>query len=296
MSEKLTPEEVARLDPFGVRKIPASEELKELLKEERETKGQELREFETGLIRVEKEAWRRVLGVDLAIPPLPTEISLEVKQKLEKEGFTLVFLPSLDLSPNQLKTKDPAQYLKEFNRRYPNWRPFESLSDTEKSDHKVSRNLEKWLWERVKKGEVDFPTLPGSWLAVETLPKPNYREKYQKTAFGQRLGFEDRFNVSCDKAEEAVDKAKPKFFSDIGLRRDKVRFLGVLEWNLLANRFGWGETNTYEWTNTEYRAPGGSRRLIVGYSDYGGAADVLWHRPGYAYDDVGFRLAVVFGS
>lgn len=283
MSEKLTPEEVARLDPFGARKIPASKELEKL--------------FEADLIEAENEAWKKILGADFIILPLPTEITQEVKHRLETEGFTLVFLPSLDLVASQLKRKTPARYLKELTARYPKWKPFESLSDRKKSNCKVTRNLEKKFWEDVKEGTVDLPTLPGSWLAVETLPKPNYGQKYQKTLFGQRLGFENRFNVSWHDAKEAIDKAKPKFFSDIGLRCGEVRFLNVLEWNLLANRFGWGETNSYEWTNTEYRGPGGSFRLIVGYFGNGGAANVNWASPGSAYGGyVGFRLAVVFGT
>jgi len=152
------------------------------------------------------------------------------------------------------------------------------------------------FWEKVKQGRVDLPSLPGSWVAVETLPKPSYGEKYQKTAFGQRLGLSDRFNVSWNDAKEATDKAKPKFFSEIGLRRGEIRFLNVLEWNLLANRFGWGKTNTYEWTNSEYRESGGSCRLFVGDSGDGGAAYINGDYPGAAGDNVGFRLAVVFGT
>ena len=75
-----------------------------------------------------------------------------------------------------------------------------------------------------------------------------------------------------------------------------MRMLETLEWNLIANREGWGATNTYEWTNTEYRGPGDSDRLVAGDSDFGGAAYADWDRPAYSDGYLGFRAAVVIGS
>jgi hypothetical protein len=75
-----------------------------------------------------------------------------------------------------------------------------------------------------------------------------------------------------------------------------MRMLETLEWNLVANREGWGATNTYEWTNSEYRGSGGSGRLIAGRSGLGGAAGADWGHPSDSGDSVGFRAAVVIGS
>jgi len=276
MAEKIPPDEVARLDPFGKREIPASRKLEELLAE-RETREPELKEFEADLIMVEQEAWKRVLGVNFTIPPLPTEITQEVKQKLEEEGFTLVFLPSLDLEPHQLEKESITQYLRRLTAKYPNW----------------SRNLRKWFWRKVKNGYINFPTLPHSWAAVETLPPPNKDEKYQKTAFDRRLGFDNRFNVSWYDVETAIEKAKSKFLLDMGLGLSNVRFLNVLEWNLLANREGWSGTDTYEWTNTEHRVSSAiPSRLVAGCSAIGDTTFLHWLCRGR----VGFRITVEISS
>ncbi len=71
--------------------------------------------------------------------------------------------------------------------------------------------------------------------------------------------------------------------------------LNAVEWNLLANREGWGQTNTYEWTNTEARDDGDSYRVLVGDSGRGGAARASWYSPEYSREYVGFRVAVVLG-
>jgi hypothetical protein len=74
------------------------------------------------------------------------------------------------------------------------------------------------------------------------------------------------------------------------------RSIEALEWNLLGNREGWGKTNTYEWTNIKHRGSGDSNRLVVGGSDYGGAAFVLFVRPDLSLVSVGFRAALILGS
>lgn len=221
-------------------------------------------------------------GVDVEIPPLPAEVTTEVAEKLRGEGFTIVYIPSLDLLPDQFKKQDPKDYLSELARIYPNWRRYESLSPAEQDDPKVCRNLREWFWEKVKDGDIDFPALPGRWLAVETLPKPAWDDKYPETLFSKRLEFkvsgskvifDRRHSVPWDYAKEAFDKAESRFLSDIGLPRGNLRFLEILEWNLLGNRFGWGATDSYELTNTEARRSpldGGSHRLIVGGSNEGG--------------------------
>ncbi len=296
MAEKIPPDEVARLDPFGKREIPASRKLEELLAE-RETREPELKEFEADLIMVEQEAWKRVLGVNFTIPPLPTEITQEVKQKLEEEGFTLVFLPPLDLDPYQLGRENLTQYLRRLTAKYPNWKRFESLSESEKNKYQIYRNLEMFYWEKVQGDWADFPRRPGQWLAVETLEKPSHGEKYQETNFGKRLGIDDRFNVSWNDIKAAIDEAKQKFLSDVGLVKGDVHLLDILPWNLLANRFGWGKTNTYEWTNTECRHEvRSSLRFMVGNLYDGGAAHVLLKYANQSYPEVGFRIAVEIGS
>jgi hypothetical protein len=179
-------------------------------------------------------------------------------------GMELRFIPSVDLgSLDELKRKGQEQFLTDLQRKYPKWRRYESLSDTEREDHSVTRNLEQWFWELAKEDRMDFPSLPGNWVAVETMPKPSYGEHYAPSRVGEKLGFEDRFNVTWNDANEAIQRQKRDILSEAGLRSGDVRMLNAVEWNLLANREGWGQTNTYEWTNTEARGGGDSDRVVA---------------------------------
>ena len=123
-----------------------------------------------------------------------------------------------------------------------------------------------------------------------------YDEHYASSRVGEKLGFEDRLWVNWNDANEAINKQKSDILSEAGLLSGDVRMLNAVEWNLLANRERWGVTNTYEWTNTEARAGGGSRRVVVGVSEFGGAANAFWRSPEGSGGDVGFRVAVVLGS
>ncbi len=250
--------------------------------------------------RRETEAWQRVLGTRVEVKPLPESVTPEVRRNLERLGFDLRYVPKIELADRDaIRRKGVDQYLKDLQRQYPNWKPYESLGDREQSDHRIPRNLREWYWELVKDGKVDMPVLPGQWLAVETVDKPSYGNKYARTAFAEKLGFrDDRFNVSWNDANNAIERQKRAVLGEVGLtgRSADIRLLETPEWNLLGNREGWGATDTYEWTNTEYRESGGPRRLVVGGSDYGGAANVYWAHPDYSYDNVGFRAAVVVGS
>lgn len=247
-------------------------------------------------VKSEQEAWKKVLGVEVDIAPIPDSVTPEVREKLKDLGMELRFIPDLDLDTvEEIKKIGVDEYLKSLQRRYPNWHKYETLSDSQKSDHSIPRNIEEWYWNLVKDGKVSFPKLSGKWIAVETILKPQYGEKYGSSKITDELGLEDRFNVSWNDASKRISEAEGNILSAAGLPiiGEQVRMLEAVEWNLLANREGWGKTNTYEWTNTEYRGDGDSRRIIVGDSVSGGAANAHWGRPELSNDLVGFRLAVV---
>jgi len=252
------------------------------------------------LARREQDAWQSVLGTMVEVKPLPETVTPEVRRNLERLGFDLRYVPKIELADaDAIRRKGVDQYLKDLQRQYRNWKPYESLSERESSDHKVPRNLMEWYWELVKDGKVDMPVLPGQWLAVETVDKPSYGNKYSRTAFAEKLGFrDDRFNVSWNDAHNAIESQKRGVLGEVGIsgRSADIRLLEAPEWNLLGNREGWGATDTYEWTNTEYRASGDSNRLVAGFSDDGGAARAAWVHPSHSVDRVGFRAAVVLGS
>ncbi|MDD4107009.1 MAG: AAA family ATPase, partial [Candidatus Shapirobacteria bacterium] len=247
-------------------------------------------------VKSEQEAWKNVLGVEVDIAPIPESVTPEVREKLKDLGMELRFIPDLDLDTvEEIKKIGVDEYLKNLQRRYPNWHKYETLSDSQRSDHSIPRNIEEWYWNFVKDGKVSFPKLSGKWMAVETMPKPQFGEKYESSKITDELGLEDRFNVSWNDASKRISEAEGNILSAAGLPiiGEQVRMLEAVEWNLLANREGWGKTNTYEWTNTEYRDVGVSGRLVVGHSGYGGAARADWGSPVYSNGPLGFRLAVV---
>lgn len=246
----------------------------------------------------ETEAWKKIFGKEVPTQPLPDYITDEVKENLEKLGMELRFIPDLGLSQKDLKDKGAEEYLKELAKKYPNWKPKEDLSDSEIKDWTKPRNLEQWFWGEVTDDNINFPSLPGQWVAVETIPKPSWHDKYDDSPVTDLLGFSERFNTSWNDIDKAIKGNQAKILGKAGLttKNATVRLLEPLEWNLLANREGWGETDTYEWTNAEYRGDGGSDRVVVGYSDGGGAGDADWRGPAFSGDDLGFRVAVVFGS
>lgn len=244
----------------------------------------------------ERDAWKPILGTDVEVKPVPAFATTpEVRRNLERLGMELRYIPELNLGTlDDLKRMGEERFVQELERRYPKWRRYEGLNDREQADHSISRNLKEWYWEQVKSGSVNFPQLPGRWVAIETMPKPPYGDKYKTSPVTTLLGVPDRFNVSWNDATSAINGKKRDLLTQAGLPGSSdVRLLETLEWNLLGNREGWGKTDTYEWTNTEYRESGGSRRLVVGYSDDGGASYVSWDWPDYSGADVGFRVAVV---
>lgn len=248
----------------------------------------------------EQDAWKDVLGANVEVPPLPANITPEIKRNMERLGFELRYIPKLDLGTlDDLKRKGEIQFLDDLQRRYPNWRRYETLSDTERGDHSVTRNLEQLFWGTAKNGNMEFPQSQGAWVAVESVKKPSWRESYDKTPAMEAMGLDNYFNVSAENADQAIqERFLPWFSGQTGLRvngRD-ARMLTAVEWNLLANREGWGSTNTCEWTNTKIRVGGHPRRVLVGDSGHGGAASVDWYPLSDSAGYVGFRVAVVLGT
>lgn len=243
----------------------------------------------------EQTEWQETLGKRIEVPQVPDIVTPEVFRNLERMGLELRFIPALDIGNiTELRRDGSQSFLEGIERRYPKWKRYEGLIAEEGEDHEISRNLNEWFWDGVKDGEIDFPSLPGQWMAVETLDKPAYGDKYPRTPLAEKLGFrDDRFNVSWNDVNAAIAKEKRKILTEIGLPSADLRQLEALEWNILGNREGWGKTDTYEWTNTERRGLGFSYRLVVGYSGLGGAAYARWDDPEYSDGDVGFRVAVI---
>lgn len=250
------------------------------------------------LQKKEQAEWLRVLGVkDIPIPPLPDYVTPEVEEKIKAMGMELVFMPQLNLGTlNDLKQKGVEVYLSWLEENHPNWHSYESImgNDQQKNDHtNMMRNLKKSFWQQVKDGNIAFPTMPGVWLAIESMPKPDQENQYQNSAITSILQLQDRFNVSHDQASSAIASNRNKILQQMGLSSDlEVRMPSSLELNLYFNRKGYGVSDTAEWSNTVDM----SSRVLVGDSDFGGAASFYWALPDERYSHIGFRIAVVLGN
>ena len=135
------------------------------------------------LYKREKEAWQIVLGVEaVPVEPLPKFVTSEVQRNLVYMGFGLRYVPPLDLVTTEyIRGRGIDAYLVGLQQEYPKWKPLKKLSPSELRDYTVSRNLQEEYWRCIKDDMIDFPKLPGQWMAVETVYKPPSDKEYKKT-------------------------------------------------------------------------------------------------------------------
>jgi len=253
----------------------------------------------------EKAAWGKVLGIpetQVVLPELSTDITAEMLLKFENdpEHVGIRAFPKLEIGTlDDLKALGVDAFLENIEKKYSGLRVYESLDDGDKLDHMIGRLPQKWYWDKVKDETISFPEgyNKGNWLVVEVMPKPAQGNSYDKTMISDELGYTERFHVSWEAAHQHISTHKPAILLKLRLPANReVRRLKVEEFNMLANREGLGATNTYEWTEDEYRGSGSSGRLIIGSSLGGGAAKVSWCYAGYSNDAIRVRVAVVVGS
>jgi hypothetical protein len=226
----------------------------------------------------EQEAWQIVLGSDVKVRPLPKHVDSWVIQNLKKMHLEPRFIPSLSL---ETMDDDVRDHLEILRARYPR-----------------CNNVRKLYWELVREGKFNFPRLAGQWIAVEVQDTSTSRGEYLTLSVAARLGVHnDGFNVSWNSIQDAINREKQSILSEIGLptERTDLRLLEALEWDLMANREGWGTTDTWEWTNTKYCGNGHMRIIVVGNSEFGGAGCMSARSPVNTHEPLGFRVAVILG-
>lgn len=226
------------------------------------------------VVETERQTWSRVLGREIKIPPLPDFVTKEVGEKLLRLGPKFRHIPRLDIgTPNELRGLGVEMFLDNIEDRYPGCRRYGGLAEHERANPLIGRILEEWFWELVLEERIDFPVLPGRWVAVETFPKPERGGFYEENLLGRGLGFEDRFGNYWKEPNKAIMDYKWEMLAMLGLPLNlEVRMPEALEWNLLALREGWGATDSFEWTNTIVKIGNMPSRIIVGDRDQGGAA------------------------
>lgn len=220
-------------------------------------------------------AWQEILGErvmkdrKIVIPPLPT---MKAKTQTAMTGGLGWWIPIY--LPKELTEKDyPADFVKP-----------------------------KWIKE-LKESHIKRRPLPGRWVMVETIQKPRWDDPKGYSNGNDPLiksaGLATRFKVSWDSIKNTH---LPKAAKILGLSKKAVRLCTAEEWNLIGNLFLWlntnrnmtlpdlGSTTSWEWCENDY---GGGGRLIVGYREQGGLANVYCDRHGHRSGDVGFRVLAV---
>jgi len=273
MFEKLSPEEVASLDPFGVRRIPASEELAKLLGEEVVSP-----EWRKEIINREKRALERFFGKEIKVSPLPPEITPEKLLHWKELGMALHYLPSIEMAQEK---------------NFPGW-------NIKPND----------LYEKIQAGEVsrEVLKLSGKWVLIDTRDKPDYRggdqlysddflapilKKLRENGelyHDRNCPIQTRLRVSW---QDYHDILRPKIAKILKVRPDQVRLPRAIEFNFLGNAHysQWGETDFREWFEDKTIA---NRCLCGGRSDKGRLADVYVDSVDKHYTNVGFRPLVEF--
>lgn len=255
----------------------------------------EVREVYSEALSEQKE-WQKVLGVLVDVKPLPNYLTPTTIDKLKSLGMDLRYIPHLELDKIE-DLKWGHAVLADLVKKYPNWKRLEKVVPAEHKllqDPTVIRNLDQWFWDAVCKGFVDSPVVPGQWVAVETMKKPNSRfDAVQSSPITRIMGFEERYGHTPAEIQAAIDVKKEELIEAVGLigTHAEVRLLEPVEWNLLANREGWGKTKTREWTSKKFPSDYGDFTIAMGDFEKGGASDVAaqseWNNGG-----VSFRLAM----
>lgn len=252
------------------------------------------------LIEQEKIIWEeKVLGGKVRMVPLPQEVTQTVYKELNRYGFSLVAIPGLDIDFSYLQQHTVHEFLTDIAVYYPQWLSLESLKDHEYRLCEKHRNMSGWFWQRVKDGNIPFPSFEPSWIAVETFQKPSCGISYPHTLAGDCMGYQDteRSSSSFHQIGKAIQQHKADILTDSGLSCEvaDMRLPTASELNLLGNRLHLGNTNSNEWVSTLYYLPNGKVvPLFMGSSDIGGVGGVGWYCPDEPREDIGFRLVVEF--
>ena len=161
---------------------------------------------------------------------------------------------------------------------------------------------EGWIkpdWGRhIDASQIAHHPLPGRWVVIELVRKPNWDDQRGygdgKDRLALELGLQTRFKISWDHLRATLCPQVAKFW---GLKA--IRPLTAEEWNFFGNVLlelnrlhgtsfqDLGATASWEWTESAY---GSDSRVLVGDRDDGGLGAV---RRGWSSDPggvVGFRL------
>ncbi len=154
--------------------------------------------------------------------------------------------------------------------------------------------------------QVQRIPLPGRWVAIETIAKPDYKEGvYQDDRLMVDIEVQTRFlhpHSGKGEGDDIEEDLLSKIASRLALKGGQQVQLPTVEiWNFVGNLFNWlvthtnvtlpdlGSTNSWEWTTNSFSS---EDRLLVGAHGRDGLADVDRFLRVERHDRVGFRVLV----
>lgn len=215
------------------------------------------------LVEHEQSYWNNFLLQEAIIPPLPPEFTDEHLKSYAAFGLTVVSLPQL-LEPNILS----KAVLPTLHKRYPVFIHQDKSIDFRKLDPDCMRMLPAqtvpyitWSPHTYQSDtyEIDFAgTYCGGWYAVETIAQPRLPyEAYQITQLQKTLKLPPkRTGLPYYKIQHILNESPLPFL---------VRLPRIDELNLLAMRFGLGNSNILEFTSADIHVAGNGLQFPVNY-------------------------------
>jgi len=219
---------------------------------------------------------------EVEIKPWPEVITPGKMEKLKQAGLNFYYLPRVDLGTrDDLAKKGVEPYLTDLEKRYPDWKRHDLLDEKKRNNRFWWKNLEDLYWRWVKDGQVDFPSLPGVWLAVSEA----------HTYPGQTLIEINR----------TIKEQSRVILGEAGLSNEfEGHLLEAVELNLLLNQLNHENQRKIilpELTATFYHNLENSLALVIGYPGQGeDVGKITPLNPNLKADFVGARLAIVLTS
>ena len=183
------------------------------------------------------------LGIEVDVPPMPFMTRTQAR-RLDQFRFMPVYLAPIE-------------------ERYP--------------DHFIAPN-----WSEYSESRRMRTPLAGTWVAMETIMKPNWEARqYPDDLLMRELKHSSRFKTSYD---DLTGGMLGQIADVIGFQEEFVRLPSVEEWNLFGNLCRWlrhardmnnlpdlGATRSHEWCNGNEQS---DNCPIIGYASRGGLANV----------------------
>ena len=208
------------------------------------------RDFESKKKFIKKKSeleLERRTGARIEVPLLPDCVTPEMLNRLESKNIELKFDPDLDFgSLEELQNLGVDEFIVRLKQRYPNLH----IHGMKKvSDNSWVADQDNSYWNDVKNGSVDFPKLPGRWIAIETMTRKEFLSKKLKNLARPLKGTEIEWETAQDRyyypflppekryltkntMNEIIERDELRVLKWLGLKSGEIRTPNSLEFFL----------------------------------------------------------------